>query len=162
MTEFRITVHIDRDIDIVVKAFLEPGNIVHYTKDLVRFEVVKREPGLVGSVARLHYSQGGHPYVLEDRMLSVEPGKRYVSQVTGDALEALVETTFERSGEGTEMTVSWSGKAKVLSLRLLFPLLRGKMARGAREELETFKDLVETRGADFSGPHVNGAEAQRK
>ena len=150
MTEFKISLLINRDIDTVVKAFVNPDNIPLYTKHLERFEIVEREPDLEGSVARLHYLEGGKRYVMEDRMLHVEPGRKYVSQVAGDAVEAHVETTFERASEGTLMTVHWAGKAKVLALKLLFPLMRGRMARGAMEELETFKRLVETRGADFS------------
>ena len=79
-------------------------------------------------------------------MLQVEPGKRYVSQVSGEALDARVETAFVPSGSGTDMTLRWSGKGKVLLLKLLMPLLRGKMTRGARSELETFNQLVELRG----------------
>lgn len=135
---------------MVAAAFVNTDNMTHYTRDLVKFEVVNRTPDLVGSVARLHYSQNGRPYVMEDRMLEVTPGKRYLSRVSGEALEATVETTFVPSGDGTDMTMRWSGKGRVLLLKLLMPLMRGRMAREARSELETFKKLVETRGEDFS------------
>ena len=150
MPEFRISIMINKSVDIVLKAYLEPGNIVHWTKDLERFEVVKGEAGLVGSIARLHYLQDGQRYVMEDRLIHVDPGKRYVSQVSSDFLDADIETTFESTDEGTRMTVFWKGRPKILSLRLLSPFLRGKMAREATKELEVFKSLVETRGVDFS------------
>jgi hypothetical protein len=127
----------------------------------VKFEIVTRTPGLVGSVARLHYVQDGQPYVMEDRMLEAEPGRRYLSQVSGEALEARVETTFCPSGSGTEMSIRWSGKGRGLLLKLLMPLMRGKMIRGALSELGEFKRLVETRGADFSKPPGNGAGAEK-
>ncbi len=126
--------------------------MAHYTKHLVRFETVSRTPDLVGSVGRLHYNQDGQQYVMEDRMLESEPGKRYLSRVSGDALEATVETTFAPASGGTDMTMRWSGKGRVLLLKLLMPIMRGRMVREATEELETFKRLVETRGADFSKP----------
>jgi len=145
---------------VVNAAFINTDNMVHYTRDLVKFEIVSRTPDLVGSVGRLHYSQNGRSYVMEDRMLEAEPGKRYLSQVSGEALEATVETTFAPVGRGTGMTMRWSGKGRVLLLKLLMPLMRGRMTREATAELETFKRLVEARGADFSKRPGSGAIGQ--
>jgi hypothetical protein len=87
---------------------------------------------------------------MEDRMVEAEPGRRYVSIVSGAPIEARVETLLRPVPEGTEMTIRWSGRGKVQPLKLLMPLLRGRMRRQAQEELETFKTLVETKGSDFS------------
>lgn len=152
MTSFKASIVIDRPVDVVVQALMNPDNFPYWQTDLERFEVVKLRPGMVGSVGRLHYSQKGRSYVLEDRMISCEPGRRYVSQVTGEAITARVETTLTPLGNKTEMTLMWSGKGKMLLLKLLLPLLRGKMMRQSRAELATFKELVETRGSDFGGP----------
>jgi len=150
MLKFKISIIINQSPDIVTKAFLNPGNITFYTKDLEKFEVVREIPGQVGSVARLHYLQNGRRYVMEDKLLAVNPGKQYVSEVSGDALVAQVETTFTPLGSGTEMAVSWAGKPKLFLLKLLFPFLRGKMVRQAIAELGMFKKLVETKGVNFS------------
>ncbi|MDH4272610.1 MAG: SRPBCC family protein [Candidatus Aminicenantes bacterium] len=129
---------------------MDPDNHPYWTTDLKKFEVVERRPGEVGSIGRLHYSQKGRSYVLEDKLIYCEPGEKYISQVTGDAILAEVETTLRSSGDKTEMGITWSGKGKSLILKLLLPLLRGKMIRQSNAELRTFKELVESKGSHFS------------
>ena len=89
-------------------------------------------------------------YVMEDKLIYCEPGKKYVSQISGDVLTAHVETTLYSSDERIEMSLHWSGKGKIFLLKLLLPLLKSKMIKQSKEELETFKQLIETRGSDFS------------
>lgn len=150
MTNFKISTITNQPIDIVVKALMNPHNFVHWTTDLEKFEVIKGKPGEVGSIAHLHYSQKGRSYVMEDKLIHCEPGKKYISQVSGDALTAKVETTLHSSGDKTEMSLQWAGKGKIFFLKLLLPLLRSKMIKQSKKELETFKQLVETRGSDFN------------
>ncbi len=150
MTKFKISTIINQPIDIVIKALMNPDNFPYWTTDLEKFEVIKGKAGEVGSIAHLHYSQKGRSYVMEDKLIYCEPGKKYVSQVSGDALAAHVETTLHSSGNETEMNLIWSGKGKIFLLKLLLPLLRGKLIKQAKAELETFKKLVETKGINFN------------
>jgi hypothetical protein len=151
MTAFEASVIIRQPVDVVVAALMNPDNFTFWTKYLERFEVVQGAPGQPGAVGRLHYLQNGRRYVMEDRLIAAEPGRRYVSQVTGDPIEARVETTLREVAEGTEMNVRWTGRGKVFPLRFILPLLRGAMVRQSKEELNTFKGLVESRGSRF-GP----------
>ena len=149
MITFEISTIVDKPADIVSKALNNPENHPYWTTDLDRFEVIKGRANEVGSIARLHYSQKGRPYVMEDKLIYCEPGKKYISQVTGDALTAEVETTLRPLGKKTEMGLKWSGKGKTLLLKLLLPLFRSKIIKQARIDLETFKKLVEEKGPDF-------------
>jgi len=150
MTQFKISIIINSHVDLVTEALNNPQNFPYWQTDLEKFEVIKEEANQVGSVAHLHYRQKGKPYIMEDKLIYCEPGKKYISEVTGDALTAKVETTLRSLENKTEMTVEWSGKGKILFLKLLLPLLRGKLIKQSKKELETFKHLVETRGSDFS------------
>ncbi|MBL7068031.1 MAG: SRPBCC family protein [Candidatus Marinimicrobia bacterium] len=149
MTTFEVSIIINQPTDIVVKALMNPDNFPYWQKDLEKFEVIERKPGEVGSIGHLHYSQKGKSYIMEDILIFCEPGSKYISQVTSDAITAQVETTLNALGNKTEMVVKWTGKGKTLLLRLLLPLLRGKMIRQSRVELETFKQLIETKGYTF-------------
>lgn len=148
--EFKISININQPADIVNQALMVPENAPLWTSDLEKFEVVKGEPGLTGSIAHLHYRQGGRSYIMEEVMEYAEPGRRYVSRVSGGGMVARVETTIEPSASRTELTVFWSGTSKSIISKLFFPFLRGMMIRRARSDLETFKDLVETHGVHFS------------
>ncbi len=150
MTEFEVSIVINKPIKIVVDALMNPDNFVYWQTDLVKFEVIERKPGEVGSIAHLHYSQKGRSYIMEDKMIYCEPGKKYVSQVSGDVITAKVETTLHSMGKKTKINLQWSGKGKIFLLKLLLPLLKNKMIKQSNKELETFKHLIETRGGNFS------------
>lgn len=150
MTGFEISVTINKPIDIVAQALNNADNFPYWQTGLEQFEVVKGGPNQVGSVGRLHYSQKGRSYIMEDRLIYCEPGKIYISEVEGDALFAQVETTLLPLDDKTEMVLNWSGKGKVIFLKLFLPFLRRKIVKQAKKELEKFKILVEERGSDFS------------
>ncbi len=150
MVTYTININIDQSTDVIVKALMDPYNFPYWQTDLERFEVIEGRPGSVGSIGRLHYSQKGKKYVLEDKLIYCEPGRKYISKVTGEALNAQVETVLRPSGNGTEMTIKWSGEAKTFPLRLLLPLMKGKMIKQGQLELEKFKRLIESKGSDFS------------
>lgn len=156
MTTYEVSTVINRPVGIVVKALMNPDNYPYWHTGLEKFEVVEGKPGEVDSVGRLHYSERGNSYVMEEKLIYRDPTRKYVSQVTGDALTARVETILISSGGRTKVTIEWSRKAKALPLKLLLPLMRGKMMRQSKAELETFKALVETKGSDFGG-----SEAER-
>lgn len=150
MTRFEISTVINKPVDVVTDALNNADNFPYWQTDLKRFEVIKGGPDQVGSIGRLHYSQKGRTYVMEDRLIYCEPGRKYVSEVEGDAIFARVETTLQSLGSKTRMNLRWSGRGKMLFLKLFLPFLRGKIVKQAKKELDTFKGLVEERGANFS------------
>lgn len=150
MVQFELSADIIKPPDVIVQALLRAENAPYWNTDLVKFEVVSGEPGKVGSVGRIHYVQNGREHTMEDVMEYADPGKRYVSKVSGPDIIAHVETVIEPIDGGSMVKISWKGKGRRILPRLLLPLIRGRMVRQSQQELDKFKELVETRGADFS------------
>lgn len=143
-TTVQTSIKIDRPPEEVAAVLLDAEKAVLWTTDLEKFEVLARPPGLVGSRARLHYKQGDRRYVMEDELLQVEPNRRYLSRVTGDVIEAEVETVLKPIGGSTQVDVRWSGSGKPLLLRLLLPFMRRSIARQTRKDLIKLKSVVES------------------
>ena len=137
------SITIDRPPREVAAVLLDPEKAVLWNSDLEQFEVLTEAPGLVGSRARLHYVQNGAPYVMEDELLAVEPNRRYLSRVSGDALQAEIETRLAPTNGGTVVTLRWSGVGKPLPLRLMLPFMRRRIAQGIAADLAKLKDVVE-------------------
>lgn len=140
----RTSVVIDRPPEAIVRVILDAEKAPLWTSDLERFEVLSRTPDLVGSKARLHYRQGESRYVMEEEMLAVEPDRRYLSRVTGDALEAEVETQLTPTNGGTEVSIRWTGAGKPLLVRLALPFMRRAIRRQAHADLMKLKEFVES------------------
>jgi len=86
MVKFEVSIDIDCPPEIVVQALMKAENATYWTTDLEEFEVVEGKPGEVGAIGRLHYVQKGHEHIMEDVLEYSEPGKRYVSRVSGPAI----------------------------------------------------------------------------
>ena len=150
MVRFEVSILIDKPVGMVDQALLRAENSPFWMTDLEKFEVVEGAPGEVGSVGNLHYVQNGRKFILKDTLVYCEKGRQYVSEVSGEAIFAQIETTLKSKGSGTELRLKWSGRGRVWFFKLLLPLIRRQMVRQTRKELETFKELLETRGVDFS------------
>ena len=143
-TTVRSSITIDRSPQEVASVLLDAEKAVLWTSDLKRFEIVSRPPGIVGSKARLHYEQGGREYIMEDELLEYEPDRRFLSRVTGDAIEAEVETILHPTDGGTRVQVRWSGSGKPLIVRLMLPFMRRSIKRQTDADLSKLKELIES------------------
>ncbi|TFG21937.1 MAG: SRPBCC family protein [Promethearchaeota archaeon] len=146
---FHISVNTNQPIEIVWEAFIKPENMLHWTKYLEKVEVVKGKLGEIGAVSRLHYLEKGKPYILEDKLVSYEEGKKIGSQVSGQRMLINVETFFESLNGGTKISMDWDGTSDSFIMSFIFKLMRRKMIKQAESELHHFKSLVEKYGETF-------------
>lgn len=142
-TTVQASITIGRLPEKVAQVLLDPERAPLWNTGLERFEVLTEAPGLVGSRARLHFVQAGKRYVMEDELLEVETNRRFLSRVGGEAVEAEVETILSPVGDGTLVTVRWSGHGRTLLTRLTLPLMRRSLARQIGTDLQKLKRLVE-------------------
>ncbi|MFX1316335.1 MAG: SRPBCC family protein [Promethearchaeota archaeon] len=149
MAKFNITTTINQPQDVVWNAFIDPQNMTHWTRYLEKVEVIKGKLGEIGAISHLHYLEKGRSYILEDKMLAYEEGKRIVSQVSGEGMIIEVETNLESLQNGTKMSMTWNGTSKSLITRIILRLMQSKITKQAQSELDTFKTLVETYGVKF-------------
>lgn len=150
MVSFKITTKINRPIAIVWKAFINPDNMLHWTKYLEKVEVVEGEFGEIGALSRLHYLEKGKAYILEDKLLAFEEGKRIVSEVSGQGMKIILETTLDPTDGGTNVSMEWTGTGSSFFIRMVLWLMQNKISKNAFNELMHFKSLVEVHGEVFS------------
>ena len=150
MPTIEVAVEIAATPEVIAEAFLDPDNHVHYTADLERFEVIRRQPGQVGSLAHLHYRQRGRTYILADELMEIIPDQYFRSRISGGGLAAEVQTWIHALNGSSRVTLRWSGTGTSLLTRLMLPIMKGRIRREAIKELRTFKALVEMHGAHFS------------
>ena len=150
MVSFKITTNIARPADIVWRAFINPDNMLHWTKYLEKVEVVKGVFGEIGALSRLHYVEKGKAYILEDKLLDFEEGKRIVSEVFGHGMKIILETNFDPIDGFTNVSMLWTGTGNSFFVRIALWLMQNKISKQALNELLHFKSLVEVHGEGFS------------
>ena len=150
MVDFIIKEIINQPKDIVIKAFLNPDNMIFWTKNLENYEVISGNPGEIGSIAILHYLEKGKRCEMKGELIECEPGKRYVSKVTGETITAIIETVLNDIGKDTEIIINWSGKSNNVLTNSILSLMKNRMIYQSQSELKFFKNLVEKRGVHFN------------
>jgi len=149
IAKFNIDMLITQSPEITWKAYIDPQNMMQWTRYLQKVEVIEGKFGEVGAIAHLHYLEKGRSYILEDKLLSYEEGRRILSQVSGQGMIIEVDTIFNSHQDGTIISISWKGTSKSLMVRFILKLMQRKIAKQAEAELNSFKSLVETYGIKF-------------
>jgi len=112
MQKLKVSLIINKHIDEVFQAFLEPKNIPFWMTNVVNYEVTEGKMGEKGAIVRLHYSQNRQKMMLEDRLLIYcEKGKKYVSERASKTMIVQLETTFHPSRKIPPECV-WFGREK--------------------------------------------------
>ena len=150
MVSFKITTKINQPAAIVWKAFINPNNMLYWTKYLEKVEVLEGEFGKIGALSRLHYIEKGKAYILEDKLLAFEEGKRTESEVSGQGMKIILETTLDPIDGDTNVSMQWTGRGNSFFMRMALWLMQNKISKHALNELLNFKSLVEVHGAVFS------------
>jgi hypothetical protein len=150
LVSFKISTNITRPVDIVWRAFINPDNMLHWTKYLEKVEVVEGKFGEIGALSRLHYIEKGKPYILEDRLLEYEECRRILSEVSGNGMKILLEATLDPLDGTTMVSMHWKGTSNSIFIRIMLWFMRKKIAKQALNELLHFKSLVEVHGEVFS------------
>ena len=142
-TAVRSSITVARSPERIAAIMLDPDRAPLWNKGLERFEVLTQAPGLVGSRARLHYAQGRRRHVMEDELLEVTPNRRFLSRVSGKLLEAHVETLLEPAGDGTRVSIHWTGRGRSRLIQAVLALTRRSLARQIHADLEALKRVAE-------------------
>ena len=125
---------------VLLDASLAPA----WTSGLERLELVEGTPGTAGCVGRAHYLEGGRRYVLDDVLVEAVPATYYRSHITGNGLSIDVETFLEPTPDGgTTMRLRWSGTGTTTATRMILPLIRSRIRRRAKADLDALRRLVE-------------------
>ena len=117
--------------------------MLKWSTDLEKFEIVNGKFGEIGAIARLHYNQKGRKSIMEDKLEYIEPGKKIISQVSGEGLKARVEAVFTSINNETEIELTCSGRGENMIFRLILSVMRKKIMKQSEVEIRKFKELVE-------------------
>jgi len=145
MPTVEITVTVAAPASAVVDVLLDAEAAPKWTEGLEQLELITGTIGEPGSVGRAHYVEGNRSYILEDRLISVTPNRRYVSEIAGNGLRARVQITLDEINGKTRITVNWSGSGTNPITWVILPFMKDRIARQAKADMAKLSELVEER-----------------
>jgi uncharacterized protein YndB with AHSA1/START domain len=141
---FTTEVVLERSIGEVWRAFDSPANLKRWQPTLESFEPVSGTPGQPGAVSRLTYQEGKRTVVLTETVSERrEPGYFAGAYDSGMALNRIANHFVAVDAGRTQ----WRMECEFVFRgfwRLLAPLFRRAIEQRTREDIERFKQCLES------------------
>ena len=125
---------------------VEPGNIQLWNPDIVSHEPLTSGPPGVGSRSAVRIREGSRLVEYESEVLTFEPGKLLVIQLTGGSLGAgpmVVSYAITPADDHVTLRMTGRWEPVGLLLRLLAPLIGFMGKRNSRVAMQRLKRLAE-------------------
>lgn len=123
--------------------YTAPGNRIRWDPTLVSYETIQGKPGHPGALAHVTYSE--HGVALETTEWVTERTEPAVYRAVYDSAIGVlrVESRFDPVVAGTRWTLFADIRFKGFKLKLLAPILRGRLRKRLERDMDRFIDYLD-------------------
>ncbi len=141
------SVEVGRPVDEVFAYVADPENSKEWSATIM--DIRQDSPGpLQGVGDRFDVSQKflGRTMQVPQEVVAFEPGRSYTLRTTDGPIQMTTSWACDPSTEGSRVTATFDGNAGTF-FSLVGPILERAVRRQVRSDLETMRDLLESRGS---------------
>ncbi|MDX1454985.1 MAG: SRPBCC family protein [Gammaproteobacteria bacterium] len=139
--------------------FDEPRNLYKWQPSLRDREHVAGNPGRPGAVAKLVYDEGGRKLELTETItLRVEPDALAASYDSGMAMNRMHNRFVALGDEATRWELQAAFEFRGFPWQYIAFLFKGRIAKRLRDDMEHFKEFVES--SEGVPPEASSAEEE--
>ena len=141
------SVEVGRPVDAVFAYVADPENSKEWSATIV--DIRQDTPGPIHGVGdQFGVTQKflGRRMQVPQEVVAFEPGRSYTLRTSEGPVEMTASWVCEPLTEGTRVTATFDGNAGTF-FSLVGPILERAVRRQVRSDLETLKDLLESRGS---------------
>jgi len=137
-------VTIDLPRERVVELFQDPEFAHRWQPGLLRIEAVSGEPGQAGSVAHMHYEEGGRKMTLKETITENNLPDEFVAVYEAPNVYNVSANRFYAVGEGQTRWVMENEFKFSGFMRIMAFFMRGSFPNRTQKDMESFKIAAET------------------
>ena len=147
--KFTLQLPINKPRAEVWKAFDSPENMKKWQPSLLVIERISGVQGQPGAVSKLTYKEKERHFALIEKVTYRDEPQRLDGVYENDFADNIVRNTFiEQGNDQTLWVVETEYKSKTLIMRILGPLLKKNFVARTQQDMERFKEMVESHQQD--------------
>ena len=140
------TIIINKPIKEVWRFFENPENLKLWLSGFQKVEHISGVPGAQGAKAKHYFLERGKELVLDEEIIEVIPGKKFVGTLGSSMMVNTVTNHFNDLGNGqTEYSISSDTQFKGFLWKQIGPLMKGDFKKRQEKDMETLKQVLENK-----------------
>ena len=140
------TIIINKPIKDVWSFFENPDNLKLWLSGFQKVEHVSGVPGTRGAKAKHYFLERGKELVLDEEIIEVIPGKKFVGTLGSSMMVNTVTNYFNDLGNGqTEYSISSDTQFKGFLWKQIGPLMKGDFKKRQEKDMQTLKQVLENK-----------------
>ena len=145
MARFTTSIAISRERGLVYREYLDPANFPRWVSNWLRMETPVGKPDEAGGQNLVYFAGRSGEIVVEENIVSVEPGRRYVYVMRSPYTVSTVQVGFESEGTGTRIRWDNEVHGRNALWALLLPAIVPRMKASIEHDLATLKQMIESK-----------------
>jgi len=140
---FRTHVSVNAPVERTYSVFTDTSKASTWVANLVRVDLLRGDPGAVGSFYRLNFIQDGKAVIATQHYVALQPASRVAYDVELPNSNNSVEVLFEPLTRGTRITTYNTVRGKGLFWQAMLQLKKGSLSAQQQANYRRFKAIVE-------------------
>jgi uncharacterized protein YndB with AHSA1/START domain len=145
VARFTTSITISRERGLVYREYLDPANFPRWVRNWLRMETLVGEPDGAGGRNLVYFAGRRGEVVAEERIVSAEPGRRYVYVMLSPYTVSTVQVDFEEEGTGTRIRWDNEVRGRNVFWSLLLPAIVPRIKANIERDLSTLKRVIESK-----------------
>ena len=139
----KTTITINKSVEKVWEAFMDPSNLPHWLTGFVSIKVLKGKQGEIGSQNEVVFIEHGKEMLFTETVMLITPMQQSRFAMEHKTMSSENDFRFISFGHYTEIIQTIQIFPKSFLLKLMLPLIKGSLKKKMTKDLSNLKKLIE-------------------
>jgi uncharacterized protein YndB with AHSA1/START domain len=142
-TIIKTAVTINKPVEKIWEAFINPANLPHWLSDLVSATLISGKQGLPGSKHKLVFKERGNEVTVTETVQEATPLKHFRSTMENKQMNSEVDFRFISFGNYTEIIQTVHLFPHNFLMKLWMPFIKAGVRKTLTKDLIKMKKMIE-------------------
>ena len=142
-TNYTTQISINRSVDSVFETFTNMSNRKNWIPELNSYEVIKENPGKIGSMYELTINNKGQEISSTEKVMAYVKNKKFTIFYSAQNMQKRDDYVFKQIDGVTEIILYSSCQSDSYIMACVFPYFKGTFQAQDQMYLNNFKEFIE-------------------
>ncbi|MDC0177682.1 SRPBCC family protein [Polaribacter sp.] len=141
-TSYTAQVSIDKSVSEVFQTFNNSENIKNWIPEVKSFEVIKENPGKIGSIYKVVIENKGQEIVMTEQVIAYVPNEKVTLFFNAENMLKIDDYVFSEKAGFTTITLNSSCQSETYLMGCMFPYFKGTFQEQDQMYLNNLKKYI--------------------